>query len=112
MRDRGVFLNEKNIAKPKEGYLNTRGVLEQFFENGLEDSKSLILVSHPYHAPRCKWIIEKAYKDKGKSVDILVADTSSVGFDKDSLQSWTTNLENWIKYEVGSRFANRYRGDI
>lgn len=112
LRDKGIFLDEKNIAKPKGDYLNTKGVLEQFFENGLEDSKSLILVSQPYHAPRCKWIMEKAYKDRGKSVDILIADTSSVGFDRDSLQPWTRSLEDWVKYEVGSRFANRHRGDI
>ncbi len=105
-----IILPDSQIARPRDGYLGTHGVIEQWLDNELNLHNPIILVAHPYHVFRCKKIIENVSAKREKPFDILIADTSSVPFDPVSLQRWTRNLNEWIMYEVGNRFSNRYRG--
>jgi len=107
-----IIVPEKNIAKPKGGYLGTVGDIEQWLDNGLAVYNSVILVTHPYYAYRPKEIIQSVAKKRGQKIKVLVADTSTVPFDQNSVQAWTRNLKSWVRYEVCNRFSNRYRGNM
>lgn len=109
----GIIVPEKNIAKPTKGkYLGTIGDIEQWLDNGLSKYNTVILATHPYYAYRPKEIIQQVLFKKKKKIKVLIADTSSVPFDHKSVQEWTRNLRSWVRYEVGNRFANRYRGNM
>lgn len=112
LRKYNIIVPEKNIAKPKGGYLGTVGDIEQWLDNGLETYNSVILVTHPYYAYRPKEIIQSVAKKRGRKIKVLIADTLAVPFDKNSVQAWTRNLKNWVRYEVCNRFSNRYRGNM
>jgi len=112
LKEHAIFLPPERIARPGQGYLGTSGVVDQWLENGLGDASEIILVAQPYHVFRCKKTLEKVFADKGKPIEVLVADTSTVPFDKDSVQPWTRSLTDWVNYEVGNRFSNRFRGLI
>lgn len=107
-----IIVPEKNIAKPKRGYLGTAGDIEQWMDNGLKTYNSVILVTHPYYAYRPKEIIQSVSEKRSQKIKVLVADTSAVPFDQNSVQAWTRNLKSWVRYEVCNRFSNRYRGNM
>ncbi len=108
-----LTLPANQIAKPNEKYLGTSGVVMQFLDNGLGKFNPIILVAQPYHVFRCREITKTIYnRVEKKDLDILIADTSIVPFDPESVQAWTRSLEDWVRYEVGVRFNNRYQGNM
>jgi|GEM_PF-5493951 len=107
-----VIVPDKNVAKPKGGYLGTIGDIEQWRDRGLKNVKTVILVTHPYYAYRPREILRNVAERRNQKIKVLIADTSSVPFDPDSLQDWTRNLNKWVRYEVCNRFSNRYRGNM
>lgn len=100
-----INLPEKNIAKPREGYLSSLGVIKQFLEAGLEDYDRIILVAHPIHVRRAKATTEiEIEKQRGKALEkILIPDISKVRFDLESIQPWTRDESSNIRWDIGSR---------
>jgi len=99
-------------AVRKEGYLSTRGVLDQFcqeFKCLDMNVESVILVAHPDHIFRCKRLIEK--RDLNVTVPRYCLKPPDPwqsfgcddwGYDPMSTQYWTTNRSRFILHELSS----------
>jgi len=108
-----IKLDEQNIAKPKQDFLSTHGVIQQFLENGLKDFSKIIIIAHPMHILRAKAITNTELFNKNKKYfeKIFIADTSQARYDPDSLQPWTKNEKNFLKHEMGSRIYHTFYTD-
>ena len=95
----------ESTAKPREGYLNTQGVVKQFIKDGLEEYEKIILVVHPLESYRTRalTITELFKRNQKTSREIFHADTSNIRLDFDSIQPWTRSEEDIVNYEIGSR---------
>ena len=101
------------VARPDKEYLGTSGVVRQFLSEGLGKYKAVILVAHRHHAFRCQRIAAKVFAAEEGTADIriLIPSLPDV-YDPDSVQPWTRSLEDWVRYEVGNRFHNRFQGNM
>jgi hypothetical protein len=108
----GLEVDRSHIAIPGKEYLGTRGVADMFFSSGLGKYSKIAVFAHPLHVYRCEKTLVKSAEDHGFQPTILIPDTSSVPFDKDSMQPWTRNLELWIPHEINSRAYARERKDM
>lgn len=109
---RGVDLPRQQVARPGKTYLGTAGVVRQFLEGGLGQFDSLIVVAHCHHAYRCIQVTRATLKKGGQIIPLLIPPGLPAVYDSGSVQPWTRSLGNWVSYEVGNRFSNRYRGDM
>ena len=103
----GLELPEKQIAKPREGYLGTPGVIQQFLEGGVSGLERVAVVAHPDHMRRAVDTtagIVKAKRGKGFEA-VYETDTSSVGYDSLSVQPWTRSEKAFSYYEFFNRAA-------
>ena len=109
----GIRIKDDYIARPDKQYLGTSGVVRKFLDKGLksDDYKKIIVVAHRHHTYRCLKITEKVFLDENLQKQLLVANNPDV-YDPDSLQDWTKSLENWVAYEVGNRFRNRFQKNM
>ncbi len=105
LEEQGITLDEKCIAKPKEGYLGTGGVIKQFLEAGLQELDRVILVAHSLHVRRARAITRnEVAKQRGRPLEkVLIANTSDVEFDPNSVQAWTRSQEANVRHEIGVR---------
>ncbi|MEZ5044082.1 MAG: hypothetical protein R2828_29585 [Saprospiraceae bacterium] len=109
LKERGEVLPAQQVAKPGETYLGTSSVVKQFIDNGLDQFKSVLLIAHKHHAFRCREITRNILKEMGVQLEITIPILPGV-YDSTSVQPWTRSLKDWVEYEVGNRFQNRYRG--
>lgn len=110
LKEYEIVIPINQVARPGGKYLGTSGVVEQMLDNGLNELTPVILVAQPYHMFRCKEITKKISEKRGTALETLIANTSSVPFDPESEQWWTRSLKDWVRYEIGNRFSNRYNG--
>jgi len=108
-------------ATRRNGYLSTSGVWEQFTEcPELPKGGGVLLIAHPDHFLRCVRLIQKSQK----GLKIVVPNREDVlqelrrngcdkdGFDRDSVQDWTTSKPKFIRHEVSSRLFAFSKGEI
>lgn len=97
-------INIKSVAKPREGYLSTKGVINRFLEEGLGEFENIALIVHPLHSYRAKATLITEAKQRGKIFqEIFHADTSNVRYDLYSVQRSGRFEEDTVKWEIGSR---------
>lgn len=111
LRDRELPVSDSQVARPGKKYLGTQGVVEQFLAAGVDRFKSVLLVAHRHHAFRCRETTKTVFQKNKKGIAILVPDTPAV-YDSRSVQPWTRSLKEWVAYEVGNQFNNRFRGNM
>jgi len=111
LKAHGILVPDRRGARPERTYLGTSGVVEQFMHNGLDQLRSVVLVAHRHHAFRCLETTRALFGSRGNTIDVLVPELPDV-YDPDSVQPWTRSMENYVAYEVESRFRNRSRGKM
>lgn len=111
LKAHGITVSEDHVARPGQAYLGTSGVVDQFLDNGLSQFCSVLLVAHRHHMYRCREITRTVFQRRNQSIAILIPETPDV-YDPNSVQWWTRSLTDWVKYEVGNRFNNRYQGNM
>jgi len=108
-------------AYPKNGFLNTKGVIDQFLTHGKNQKiKKVIIVAHPDHQLRCGELLKKlGYKVYFPRItEYLPRDSwkhfncDNFGYWKDSAQPWTTSRELYVKHEIYVRINSYYKNDL
>jgi hypothetical protein len=112
LKRHGIYLDEAHIAKPAGKYLGTRGVAEMFYDNGLNQHRTIAVFAHPMHLYRCLGTLDKLSLDRGSRCRLFVPDCNMVPFDNDSVQEWTKNILLWIIHEISSRAYARSKGEL
>ena len=109
----GIIIPDTNVARPDKQYLGTSGVIQKFLENGLssDDYTHVAIVAHRHHTYRCWKITEKTFRVQQVQKSLVIPENPT-NYDSESLQPWTRSLNDWIDYEVGNRFHNRYEGNL
>ncbi|MGA1870218.1 MAG: hypothetical protein ACMUJM_16900 [bacterium] len=111
LKPHGITIPHAQVACPGKEYLGTRGIIEQFLHNGLSQFGSVLLVAHRHHMYRCREITKTVFQKRNQPISIVIPDTPDM-YDPDSIQWWTRSLKDWVTYEVGNRFNNRYQGNL
>lgn len=102
---KGISLPESNVVKLTEWGNGTYGYAKTFLERGAKSFDKIIVAAHPHHMRRAITTTQDvALEQRGRVFDAAyVPDVSNVRYDSESVQPWTTNMENFLPYE----FANR-----
>ncbi len=112
LAERDVVVPGHQVARPGTKYLGTSGVVKQFLNNGLAEFQSVMLVAHRHHMFRCREITKRVFQQEGRNISIVIPPDTPDVYDTASVQWWTRSLKDWVTYEVGNRFHNRFQGNM
>lgn len=97
----------------KGEYLDTFEVAYQAAKKCKElGIKKVLVLAHPDHALRCKWVLEEIGKKLKLKLKVSIIDASGCPYDPQSNQKWTRSARKFIPREILARLMYLAQGKI